>query len=83
MKSSPHSQVHKCPVNLTLSEDLVLHARQLTHNLSGIVEALLTEYVEREQQRRHKRSQQVETTIVLWNAFEERYGAFADEYSTL
>jgi antitoxin CcdA len=83
MKASAHTQVRKRPVNLTLNEDLVLQVRQLTPNLSGVVEDLLTEFVEREKKRRCEQSRQLEATIVLWNAFEEQHGAFADEYSSL
>lgn len=73
----------KRPVNLTLNEDLVRHAKHLTNNLSGVVETLLTEFVDSELQRRREQSQQVATTIALWNAFEDEHGAFADDYSTL
>ena len=83
MKTSTHLPARKRRVNLTLSEDLVRHARHLTDNLSGVVEALLVEFVEREHQRRLEQSQQVERTMALWNTLEEKHGAFADEYSTL
>lgn len=80
-----HAQplTRKRPVNLTLNEDLVRNAKQLTNNLSGVVETLLADFVDSELQRRRAQSRQVETTIALWNDFEERHGAFADEYSTL
>jgi len=83
MKTSTHPQARRRPVNLTLSEDLVLRVRQLTNNLSGVVEALLIEFVEREHQRRREQSQKAHATAALWNAFEEKHSAFADEYSTL
>jgi antitoxin CcdA len=83
MKTVTHGQPRKRPVNLTLNEDLVQQARQLTNNLSGIVEALLTEFVEREHLRRREHSERVATTVALWNTFEERHGAFADDYSPL
>lgn len=83
MKATTRSPARKRAVNLTLNEDLVLNARQLTDNLSGIVESLLAEFVERELQRRREQSRQVEATVALWNAFEEKHGAFADEFSTL
>ncbi len=83
MQTPTHSQARKRPVNLTLTEDLVTQARQLTPNLSGVVEALLTEFVEQEQKRRRERSQQIVATIAVWNDFGEQHGAFADEYSTL
>jgi antitoxin CcdA len=83
MKASTHTQARKRPVNLSLNEDLVLQVRRLTPNLSGVVEALLTEFVEREQTRRREQSKQLDATIALWNAFDEQHGAFSDEYSTL
>ncbi|TAN46593.1 MAG: plasmid maintenance protein CcdB [Methylococcaceae bacterium] len=83
MTTLAYPLARKRPVNLTLNEDLVRHARQLTNNLSGVVETLLTDFVDSELQRRRAQSQQVATTIALWNDFEERHGAFADEYSTL
>jgi antitoxin CcdA len=83
MKASAHTQVRKRPVNLTLNEDLLRQVRLLTPNLSGVVEGLLTEFVEQEKKRRFEQSQQLEATIALWNVFEEQHGAFADEYSTL
>ncbi|WP_367025798.1 type II toxin-antitoxin system CcdA family antitoxin [Methylococcus sp. ANG] len=83
MKTIVPSHVRKRPVNLSLNEELVAQARQLTGNLSGVVESLLAEFVERELQRRREQSRRVEATVALWNDFEEKHGSFADEYSTL
>lgn len=83
MKTIVHSQVRKRPVNLSLNEELVAQARQLTDNLSGVVESLLADFVECELQRRREQSRRVEATVALWNDFEEKHGSFADEYSTL
>lgn len=83
MKTATRSAVRKRAVNLSLDEDLVQHARQLTGNLSGVVESLLAEFVERELQRRREQSQQAVATAALWNAFEDEHGTFADEYSSL
>ncbi len=47
MKSSVSSAARKRLVNLTLSEDLVEQARAMTDNLSGVVENLLAEFVQR------------------------------------
>lgn len=38
MKSTYDQQNRKCPVNLTLNEDVVLQARAMTESLSGFVE---------------------------------------------
>jgi antitoxin CcdA len=83
MKMSFDPDARKRPVNLTLNEDLVLKARALTGNLSGAVEQLLKEFVERSEQERLAEIQAMQTTIATWNAFNDKVGAFADEYSTL
>jgi post-segregation antitoxin (ccd killing protein) len=38
MKSTYDQQNRKCPINLTLNEDLALQARARTESLSGVVE---------------------------------------------
>lgn len=83
MKTSYNQQARKRPVNLTLNEELVLQAREMTDNLSGVVESLLADFVEREHQLRLARSKSVEATIATWNDFNTRLGTFADEHSTL
>ncbi len=83
MKSTSSQPAGKRPVNLTLNEDLVTKARGFTDNLSAVVEALLTEYVEHEQQQRLAKTRTIEATVALWNDFNVRKGSFADEYSTL
>ncbi|PIQ10341.1 MAG: plasmid maintenance protein CcdB [Hydrogenophilales bacterium CG18_big_fil_WC_8_21_14_2_50_58_12] len=83
MKTSYNLQARKRPVNLTLNEDLVLQARGMTNNLSGVVESLLANFVERERQQRYTKAQTVEATMATWNDFNTQLGSFADEYSTL
>jgi antitoxin CcdA len=73
----------KRPVNLTLNEDLVAQARELTENLSSVVEGLLADFVERSVQSREQRSRAVAATVDAWNAHGERYGSIADEYTPL
>ena len=73
----------KRPVNLTLNEDLVAQARELTENLSAAVESLLGEYVAQEKQRRAAEADMVRETVAIWNRFAEKAGSFADEHSTL
>jgi antitoxin CcdA len=73
----------KQPVNLTLSEDLVAQARELTDNLSAVVESLLADYVTQEKQRRAAEADRVRETVATWNRFAEEAGSFADEHSTL
>lgn len=83
MKAALNSETRKRPVNLTLSEDLVVQVRGLTNNLSGVVESLLVDYVEHERQQRLAKANTVDATVTMWNAFNARHGSFADEYSSL
>jgi len=83
MKITYRLDARKRPVNLTLNEDLVVQARGLTNNLSGVVEALLADYVEHERQQRITKARTIEATIATWNEFNAKRGSFADEYSPL
>lgn len=83
MKPIYDQQARKRPVNLTLNEDLVLQARTMTDNLSGVVESLLTEFVQRENQRRLAEATALKQTIATWNDFGDKVESFADEHSTL
>lgn len=83
MKTSYNLQARKRPVNLTLNEDLVLQAREITDNLSAVVESLLADFVERARQQRYAKAKTVEATIATWNDFDTKFGSFADAYSTL
>ena len=83
MKASYNLDAHKRAVNLTLNEDLVRQARDMTDNLSGVVESLLAEFVEHEHRQRIARQRTIEATVATWNGFNARAGSFADEYSTL
>ena len=73
----------KRPVNLTLNEDLVLQAKGMTRNLSAVVESLLAAYVAQQGEEQLARAHRADATSAAWNAFNERSGSFADEYSTL
>lgn len=73
----------KRPVNLTLNEDLVAQAKDITDNLSGVVESLLADFVAQEQRHRLAKAKALETTIAVWNDFDAKIGSFADEYSSL
>lgn len=83
MKASYSTEARKRPVNLSLNEDLVGKARELTDNLSGVVETLLAGYVEHERQQRLAKAKTLDATIAMWNDFNAGHGSFADEYSTL
>lgn len=83
MKSSVSARVRKRPVNLTLSEDLVGQARQVTDNLSAVVESLLSDYLEARNLERRAKARLVEASVKQWNEFGRRTGSLADDYSTL
>ena len=83
MKAGYNVEARKRAVNLTLNEDLLAHVRQVTPNLSGVVESLLAEYLIRERRRQAGQAKVVESTVALWNQFAEDHGSFADDHSTL
>ncbi len=83
MKAAIKAAARKRPVNLTLNEDLVSQAKSMTDNLSGVVESLLSEFVERASRERLVKTNVVETTIAAWNRFNAKAGSIADEYSSL
>jgi antitoxin CcdA len=83
MKADFDTSARKRPVNLTLNESLVSEARQMTDNLSGVVETLLSEFVSRERRARLQKAQALEATVATWNEFNETSGSIADEYSSL
>ena len=73
----------KKPVNLTLSVPLVKRARNLTDNLSGVVEALLTDYVNQEQSRREDERANLAAAAKALSELTRKHGSLADEFSTL
>jgi antitoxin CcdA len=86
--TSPRRAIHdvgarKRPVNLTLNEDLVSRARGITDNLSGLVESLLVDFLAAEQQRLAAKANMVNDAVGAWNAFADKHGSFADDYTTL
>jgi antitoxin CcdA len=83
MKTAFNAAARKRPVNLTLNADLVSQAKSMTDNLSGVVESLLSEFVERESRERLVKAKVVEAAIAAWNRFNATSGSIADEYSSL
>lgn len=83
MRAPYDTTARKRPVNLTLNEDLVKQARDVTDNLSGVVESLLSDFLLEERRRRLAEAKAVKETIATWNRFGEQHGSFADEHSTL
>jgi antitoxin CcdA len=83
MKLGYNVDARKRAVNLTLNEDLLAHIREVTTNLSAVVESLLADYLAKERQRRTAQGKIVESTVALWNQFADEAGSFADDHSTL
>ena len=83
MRSAYNAKAPKRPVNLSLNEDLVAQAREVTNNLSEVVESLLADFVSKERARRDAHAKALKEAVLTWNAFGEKHGSFADEHSTL
>jgi post-segregation antitoxin (ccd killing protein) len=83
MEPAFDTNARKRPVNLTLNADLVDRVRDLTDNLSGVVEKLLTDYLEQQRQARLSRHRISEATSAAWNKFNSEHGSIADEFSSL
>ena len=70
-------------VNMTLNEDLVRRARELTPNLSETVEQLLAAFVDDVEAKAAEREKQIAAHIAANDAFVAKYGSLADEFSSL
>ena len=70
-------------VSLTLNGDLLAQVREVTDNLSGVVESLLAEYLAKKRHERAAQVEIVESTVAVWNQFADEKGSFADDHSTL
>ena len=70
-------------VNLSLNKDLVRRANRLTGNLSGTVETLLAEFVEREHARRRTKDSGVDGVVAGLNCLCAAHGSIADDFSPL
>ena len=73
----------KRPVNLTISETLVVQAKAYTNNLSATMESLLAEFVTKQQNAHRNRQCVADACAADWNAVHAAVGSFADEHSTL
>jgi len=73
----------KRPVNLTLSEDVVVAAKRHSNNLSATVETLLADFTFRQEQAAAQRQQRAQACVSEWNAVHAAVGSFADEHNTL
>jgi antitoxin CcdA len=83
MKPKRRNAARKRPVNLTLNENLVSQAKGMTTNLSGVVEQLLADYVAKQRNLRLEKAHKAGKAAQAWNAFNEKFGSFADDHSTL
>jgi post-segregation antitoxin (ccd killing protein) len=83
MDPSFDTHARKRPVNLTLNADLVDRVRDLTDNLSGVVEKLLADYLEQQRLAYLTRHRVSEATAAAWNTFNSEHGSIADEFSSL
>jgi antitoxin CcdA len=73
----------KRAINVSLNDDLVRQARLYTRNLSGTLEDLLQDFVERERARRRAEDVAVNQVIDGLNAFHFTHGLLSDEFSSL
>ena len=71
----------KRPVNLSISEDLVVKARRHGVNISDVAEAALRREVERLD--RESVQARMDRTMELWNEFNRGGPSVADEFGTL
>jgi antitoxin CcdA len=70
-------------VNLSLNEDLVRRARELTRSLSGTVEDLLGDFITREVARRTAEDARVSRLLQAVDRFHAEHGLLSDEFSVL
>jgi antitoxin CcdA len=73
----------KRALNITLNDDLIRQARLYTRNLSGTLEDLLQDFVERERARRRAEDAVMDQVIDGLNAFHRAHGLLSDEFSSL
>lgn len=83
MRVAYNLKAPKRPVNLSLNEDLIAQVREVTSNLSEVVESLLADFVSKEKARRDAHAKALQEAVLTWNTFGEQHGSFADEHSTL
>lgn len=83
MEPAFDSNARKRPVNLTLNADLVDRVRDVTDNLSGVVEKLLADYLEQQKLARLNLHRISEATSIAWNTFNDQCSSIADEFSSL
>ncbi|MDP2828813.1 MAG: type II toxin-antitoxin system CcdA family antitoxin [Sulfuricellaceae bacterium] len=83
MKPASNPQPSKRPFNLLLNDSTVKQARSFTNNLSATVDALLADYVAKQNEQRLAKQNQGDAIAEAWNTFHTAHGSFADDFSTL
>lgn len=83
MRSNYNAEVPKRLGSQSRNEELTAQVRDATDNLSQLIAYLLTDFVAKETARRGDHSKALSESVLTWNAFGERHGAFADEQSPL
>jgi antitoxin CcdA len=73
----------KRAINVSLNDDLVRQARVYTRNLSGTLEDLLGDFVERERARRRDEDALLDQVIEGFSTFHRERGLLSDEFSSL
>ena len=70
-------------VNMTLNEDLVRRARDVTANLSETVEGLLAGFVAEAEAKESRLQREIDAHVAASDAFVAKYGTLADDFATL
>ena len=65
------------------SEDLVSQAKGMTTKLSVVAEQRSTVALTRQNGARQEKAHKAGEAAKVWNAFNKKFGSFADEHSTL
>ena len=73
----------KRAINVSLNDDLVRQARLYTRNLSGTLEDLLGDFVERERARRRDEDRALNQVMDGFSALHREHGLLSDEFSAL
>ena len=81
MKPAYNVNAPKRPVNLSLNEDLVAQARQVTGNLSAEVESLLAGFVQEQRQAQDARREEYRRLCRDLNEFHRNRVHPADEFA--
>ncbi len=80
VKTAYDPRAPKRPVKLSLNQDLVEKANELTQDLSGEVEALLAQFVARQEQMRDTDAASLRRAAQAWGEFTQKHGSLSDEF---